>query len=245
MAMPRLKRETVDILGARFPVVVVALVGLTVALSVIGAMGWRNGVRVVLERGALVPGLVWAGQIWRLFTWTFFELDPLSLIFWAMIMLFFGRELYYVWGRRRFVALYVGISAAAGAVTSVAAYFWPAVLSQSYISAWPLAEAFTVAWAVLFPSRQILLYFVLPVGGRTLLYLTVGGVLLFALMQGFAPYLPHFTAMLLMLAYLGEFNLRTSWLRLRYWTVSHSLRRRASHLKVVGKEEDRHSRWVH
>ncbi|HEY6105888.1 MAG TPA: hypothetical protein VIV59_07895, partial [Anaeromyxobacteraceae bacterium] len=55
-------------------------------------------------------------------------------------------------------------------------------------------DALAVAWALLFPGRSILLMAVLPVSGRALLWLTVGGTALFAVFYGVGLYLPHLLA---------------------------------------------------
>ena len=51
-----------------------------------------------------------------------------------------------------------------------------------------------VAWALCFPDRRLLFMFALPVSGRALLWLTVGGTALYAAFYGLAPYLPHLLA---------------------------------------------------
>ena len=55
---------------------------------------------------------------------------------------------------------------------------------------WPLADALIIAWATLFPTRQMLVYFVIPLGGRNLIYATLGGTLIFALLAGFVGSCP-------------------------------------------------------
>jgi hypothetical protein len=59
-----------------------------------------------------------------------------------------------------------------------------------------------VAWALLFPNRTILFMLMLPMAGRNLLYMTVGMTVLFAIMHGFANFVPHLLAMGLMYAYI-------------------------------------------
>jgi hypothetical protein len=123
---------------------------------------------------------------------------------------------------------------------------WPAVWQARYITAWPLADALIIAWATAFPGRQLLLYFVLPLGGRKLVYATVGITVLLALFYGLALFVPHFLALGGMLAYqnggLGGF-----WGRLRGGGWGNGGPRRRSKLRVIDPRErrDEPPRWLH
>jgi membrane associated rhomboid family serine protease len=240
MTSLRLAHGSIRILGARFPFVVVALAAATLIATIVGAMGWRMGVPAMLTGGVLVPALVWSGQVWRLVTWVFYEPNALGLVFFVLILLIFGRELYYAWGMRRFLTVYFGLAAGAALATCLLGLIWDEVSRMSYVTPWPIAEAFTIAWGVMFPGRQILVYFVLPIGGRNLVYLTIGTVVVFALLEGVSLFVPHFAAMLIMLVYLREIPLYRVWLDVR----TAMRRRRPGHLRPVDRE-DRPSRWVH
>lgn len=237
--MKALRRE-VTILGGRFPVVAVGLVMATLLVSILGA-----NLGAVQSFGLMAPTLVWHGQLWRLLTWTFFEMSPLSLIFACLVFLFFGRELAYRWGPTGFLQVCAGIVVGSGLLTCLIARFaWPRLMDFPYGSAWALGEALIIAYAMLFPSRTILVYFVIPLAGRQLMLLTMAGTLLFALLTSFAPFVPHFAAQGLMYAYLRGYSPRLLWLQLRARTVRWSPRKRASHLRAVDRD-DEPPRWVH
>lgn len=231
-------RRDVTLLGGRFPVVTVGLVATTLIVSILGA-----NVEVVAALGVMAPSLVWQGQIWRLLTWTFFEMSPLSLIFACLMFLFFGRELAYRWGPAGFLQVCAGIVAGSSIVTCLLAQLWPRLMNFPYASAWALGEALIVAYAMLFPTRTILVYFVIPLAGRQLLILTFAGTLLFGLLVSFPMVVPHFAAQGLMYAYLRGYSPRLLWLQLRARSVRWSPRRR-SHLKAVDRD-DEPPRWVH
>jgi membrane associated rhomboid family serine protease len=233
-----------SLLGSQFPRAVGIWVGLILGLSVLGAVSFRSGARGLLELSGLQPMAVWQGEIWRLVTWSFFELDALGLIFAALVIFFFGRDLCYSWGATRFFMACLGLAAGAGALTCLIGRVWPALLSASYFTAWPVAEALIIAWATYHPGRTILLYFVLPVSGRNLVYITIGGTLLFALLHGFAGFVPHFCAQGLMLAHLHGFSPRELWLRYKLRQMQWRPRRRPSHLKPVSRG-DEPPRWLH
>lgn len=191
----------------RVPAAVALLIGLTLLMTIVGAVGKRNGLPL-LEVAALVPALVRSGQLWRLVTWVFFELDPISLIFGCLGLWFFGRDLISTWGAGRFLSVFLVITAATGAATSLIGQSWGGLARFPFLGMWPLVDALIIAWGLLFPGRQILIYFVIPVQGRTLVYATVGGTVLFALLHGVQFFIPHFIAEGLMLAWLYFPDLR-------------------------------------
>jgi len=157
--------------GGRVPATVGGLISATVVASLLGALGRGYG---LVAAAALVPELVWEGQLWRMATWVFFETDPLSLLFGALTLYWFGRDLCFAWGPRRFVATFFGIAAAAATVTCLLARFaWPTLMGAAWTGSWPVISALIIAWAMIFPERQILFMLALPVSGRALLWLTL------------------------------------------------------------------------
>lgn len=230
------------VMGTRVPRVVVLLVGLTLGLSILGAVGSRNGFPL-LGVGALVPVLVLGGQVWRLVTWVFFETDALPLVFGLLGLWWFGGDLSQTWGPRRFLGTYLGFAAATGLTTSLLALVIPGLVQPFYIGPWPIVDALIIAWATHFPYRDLYVYFVLPLRGRNLIYATLAGTLLLGLLYGLAGVLPHFIAEGFMLAYLR--GLGSLWLRIwprKVWTP----RRSSSRLRSVEKSaREEPPRWLH
>jgi membrane associated rhomboid family serine protease len=233
------------VLGGRLPAPIALLIATTLVASIVGAQS-----RPILGGGVLIPEGVLLGQVWRLATWVLFELDPLSLIFASLGLFWFGGELVRVWGPLRFLFAYFGLAAAAALTTSLVALAWPGLRALAFLGPWPVVSAFIIAWAVYFPARDIFVYFVLPLRGRNLVYATLGGTLLFALLagfpSGFARFLPHFAAQLIVLALLRGSPLDGIWARLKYELAYRSWRRRASKLKAVPpSSHDETPRWYH
>ncbi len=240
----RALRRDVTILGGRFPIVVIGLAAAVLLASIVGAATWRSGVTGVLGYGVLTASTVWTGQLWRLFTWGLFQLDPLSLIFGVLLLALIGRDLAHAWGPSRFLLAVLGILGGAAAVTCLLARFvWTSLWDATFSGVWPLADALIIAWAALFPTRQILMYFVIPVGGRNLIVLTVAGTCVFAFLSGFGAFVPHFAAEALMLAWVYDFTPRRWWLELQARNVRWSPRKR-SHLRPVDRD-DEPPRWLH
>lgn len=218
------------------------LVGLTLGLSVMGAVGSRNGLPL-LERGALIPAAVWRGEVWRLVTWVFFETEGLALVFGLLGLGWFGGDLSQAWGPRRLLGTYLGVAALTGALTSLLARIGGAFVQPAYLGLWPVIDALIIAWAIQFPYRDLYVYFVLPLRGQNLIYATLGGTLLFGLLYGLPLFIPHFIAEGLMLAYLG--GGRNLWLRIfprRVWNPP----KRSSTLRAVEKSaREEPPRWLH
>ena len=236
------------ILGQYLPMASLALIVLAVVGSALLSLTTRLGVPSI-RLALLSPALVLGGQVWRLIPWAFFELDGQNLVFGALMLGFFGRDLAAVWSGARYLLVCLGVAFFAGALTTLVGLFWGDVSRSQYLSIWPLADALAVAWAVLFPNRTILFMFVLPAAGRNLLYATVGITALFAVMYGFSNFVPHFLAMGVMYAYIRGGTALAAQLKLNRLLAP---KRSNPGLKVVdggwnkgsGKGPN-DSRWVH
>jgi membrane associated rhomboid family serine protease len=243
MRRVRLLDGDMVLLGGRFPRAAVLVAGLTLILSVLGAVAQRSGVPL-LTLGVLTPALLLVGQLWRAVTWPFFEPTFLPLVFGVLIILFIGRDLVHAWGSWGFLRAYLGTALGAALVTLLLGLVAAPVLVTSYAGPWAVVDALIIAWAALYPSRQILVYFVVPVGGRNLILLTVGGTALLALLDGPAFYVPHFAAEALALAWVYGYTPRTLWLRLKLRGLRFTPTRRPSHLRPVERGEEP-PRWLH
>ncbi|HKC14071.1 MAG TPA: rhomboid family intramembrane serine protease [Vicinamibacteria bacterium] len=234
-----------NVLGGRVPVVVALLIGLTFGGSILGAVSVRSGLPL-LHGAALFPDRVLAGEVWRLLTWVFFETDPLSLIFACLGLWWFGRDLTGAWGPVRFLAVYVGLAVATAGVTCLLALLLsPGLAGLVAVGPWALVTALIVAWALLYPHQDVLVYFVLPLRGQTLIYATVGGTVLFAIFYGVDRFLPHFIAQGLMWLYVRQ-SLRRLWLKFRFALQQRSSRRRSPYIRPVGRSDrSEPPRWLH
>jgi hypothetical protein len=125
-------------------------------------------------------------------------------------------------------------------------FLWPDVFRQDYAGMWPMQEALIISWAALMPDRKILAFFVLPLSGRNLIVFTIALTFVFALLGGFAPFIPHFIAELLALMYVDVISVRRLYLRGRMAMLQRDYRRRTQHLRMVDREDDdKPPRWMH
>ncbi len=226
--------------GGRVPPAVGGLVVATVATSLFAVVGERSGVPL-WRLLALDSHAVWRGEVWRLVTWVLLEDQPLNLLFGGLVLWWFGRDLAEAWGEGRFLATYFGVSAAAAALSSLVALAWPAVGAGRQGGFWAALDGVVVAWAIVYPYRQILLFFAVPVSGRALLWVTVGGTVLFALFYGPAPFVPHLLAEGAAWLWVS-FNGPTRWLK----RIRMPRFRRRGRFEVIhaDRDPDRDRRWL-
>jgi membrane associated rhomboid family serine protease len=223
--------------GGRVPPAIGGLLVATGVVSLAAAIGDQlgQGVRTLL---LLQPAAVWEGEVWRLVTWVLVEENPLNLVLGGLVLWWFGRDLDEAWGTRRLLATWFGVPALAGAATCLLALAWPRLLASWASGFWVALDVLVVSWGLLYPFRQILLWFALPVSGRALAGITVGGTVLFALFSGIAAFVPHLVAEAIAWLFAGGGPGR--WLRDLPWMR----RRRRGRFEVIQADRDPDRRWM-
>ncbi len=217
-------------LGGRVPP---ALGGLI--LGLVGASLVAQFARSLWTWGALVPGAVLEGQVWRLLSWTFLSDSPIGLLFTALMLFWFGRDLAWAWGSRRLLLSWLGFGAASGAVVVLASLLFPRLGAAAFAGPSAPMAALVVAWGLLYPERQLSFWGVVPLTGAMLVWITIGGTVFFAAFYGLIAMLPDLAAEGLMLLWFRGLSLRGAWQSFRIWLGSWRMRRRAKHLRVVKK----------
>lgn len=141
-------------------------VGFVLNMAAPGFLGYLN----------FQPYYILHGQTWRIFTWIFMPTDT-NIIFLAIMMLFYyqlGTTLERTWGTFRFnvyiiggiLLTVIGSLAAYGLIYLFAgqgmAYSTSSIMGQ-LISTTYINMSIFLAFAVMYPDMQILLYFVIPI----------------------------------------------------------------------------------
>jgi membrane associated rhomboid family serine protease len=191
--MPRGRRLDRFTFGGRLPGAIGLLLALTIVASLATAFGSRH-VLPLFQLGSLVADRVLHGEVWRLLSWSVIEPSPLSLLFTCLLLYWFGRDLAEQWGSRRFLAVYFGLALVTAVGTCLVALVDEALLPQAYVGSWPLAEAITIAWGLWFPDRVIRIYFIIPIRGYVLAWLTVAVTVVFAIYAGWDRFVPNLLA---------------------------------------------------
>ncbi len=200
--------------GGRVPWAIGLLLSVTLVLSLASAFGDRH-VGSFFETVALVPLEVWRGQLWRLVVWPFVEQTPIGLIFGCLMLYWFGGDLAGEWGSRRFLRVFGSITLAAAVGTCLVARVDAPVMRHSYLGSWELTTAMIVAWGLWFPDRVVRIYFVLPIRGYWLAWITVGITVIYAIYAGWTHLLPELLAEASVLAWLFRKSILARYKRAR------------------------------
>jgi len=177
--------------------VVLALIAITVGVSLIAAMSdpFANAV-------ALVPHDVFRGEVWRLVTWAFLQWGPIGLLLVSITLYKFGGDLLDAWGRRRFTRFVAMIVLVSGVGSCLLALPIPNAEWYPLHGGYAIADALTIAWALQFPDRCVIVFRMMPVAGNQLAYGTLAVTLMFVLYWGLTPFAPDLVAGLAALAYM-------------------------------------------
>ena len=141
------------------------------------------------------------------------------------------------------MARFLGLAAGATVVTVLVALVW-APANQPHLGMWPVVNGLLIGWAMLYPDRQVNIWGVLPLTGRTLALLVVFGTVLYGMagggILGLGAYLPHLAALAIGWALVRGPSLPPAAGSCRRGSgrPSASSRRRSRHLKVVEKDKD-------
>jgi membrane associated rhomboid family serine protease len=200
--------------GGRVPWAVGLLLVITVSASLFAAFGSRHA-GPLFALASLLPSEVWRGQIWRLVTHVFVEPSPLSLIFQCLSLYWFGRDLADEWGSRFFLRLLGAVVVIGSVGTCLVALVDPAVLRWPHLGGWPVSSALVIAWGLEWPDRIVRIYFVLPIRGLWIAWLTVVLTVVFAIYDGWESHLPVLFAEGATLAWMYRDVLQGRWLRAR------------------------------
>jgi hypothetical protein len=170
----------------------------------------------------------------------------LNLVFGCLLLYFVGADLLASWGVGRFFALYFGGAALVGLVTSVIGRFlWLEVYGHVYASMWPMLNALVIVWAAYRPTAQIRMFFVIPIVGRHLITFTIAITFVYALINGFAFFVPHFLAIFFAMMYADVISVRRLFLRGRMAMLQRDYKRRTAHLRMVERDDEKPPRWMH
>ncbi len=136
----------------------------------------------------LVYDTIPQGQLWRLFTYAFYEGSAIGLLFQLFILYLFSTSFETRWGQRDFLRFCAFTVVFAGALAVPLHYVLNAILPFNDIAivTGPRAiiDALLVSMAVITPHSTIAFGFVLPIKVRTAVFAFLGLEMLFGIMDG-------------------------------------------------------------
>jgi membrane associated rhomboid family serine protease len=211
--------------GIRTLIVITVAVWIAQLLPLIGSSisGWCS----------LVPDQAFGhGQLWRLVTYLFCHdpQGPFHILFNMLTLWMFGVELEEMWGTRRFVLFYLASGVGSG-LFSLITFISPAMWFTPVIGASGAIMALLTVYALYFPRRQILLFFLVPV--NVIVAVAIFGIIsLYGSMQawGNVSHLTHLGGIVIGVLYVKGFPLLTGFIENAKANVA-SVRRRADEQK--------------
>jgi membrane associated rhomboid family serine protease len=171
--------------GLKFVLGAIAVVGLLQAVLI----HWVGMPQVWNFLVCTTEGVL-SGQLWRLLTAGFLTdiTHPLGLLFTLVGLYFLAPDLEKRWGTGRFL-WFLALSVILGNVLAIGVD-WLAPLSLAllhprflYGAGAPLV-ATAIAWGMFNQTQQVYFSMIIPVSGKTLVWITVGGCFLYLLYQG-------------------------------------------------------------
>jgi membrane associated rhomboid family serine protease len=207
------------------------LIIVTVAVWVVQILPWIGG--LVGQWFALVPYQTFGhGQLWRLVTYLFCHdpQGPFHILFNMLTLWMFGVELEEMWGTRRFVLFYLASGVGSG-LFSLITFISPVMWFTPVIGASGAIKALHTVYALYFPRRQILLFFLVPV--NVIVAVAIFGIIsLYGSMQawGNVSHLTHLGGIVIGVLYVKGFPLLTGFIENAKANAA-SVRRRADEQK--------------
>jgi len=153
-----------------------ALVLVNVVAYVFQLATARHGVNGPVTHWLMIDtDAILSGEVWRLLTGAFLHTFPWQHIVFNMLILWWsGSEVESIYGPREFLAFYLTAALVASAVyVGVDAVTPPAGERSTALGASGAVTAVLVLFALHFPNRSILLFFVIPVPALLLVVLYV------------------------------------------------------------------------
>ncbi len=200
--------------------------------------------QLVIERVADVPFARWFylsldglahGYVWQLLTYAFLHAGPLHLLFNCWAIYVFGQDVEQALGRKAFLTLYFG-SAILGGLLQLGFGAFMRVFAAPVVGASAAAFGLAAAFAMLFPDRILLLFFIIPMRAKYLLLLSAAIALLGILRPG--DNVAHAAHLGGMLTGMGFIRYAIHW-NLRWPRFPRARRRQPRQLVKVGSAKTR------
>ena len=229
-----------------------ALVYTNVAIFLVSFVAAMSGNETIIAVLGLTPQLLFEQlYVWTPITYLFVH-DPTGfghILFNMLALWMFGVDLERRWGTRAFVRYYFVTGVGAGLGTALLSLLPYAAMRNMYpvptVGASGAIYGLLLAWAVLFPARQILFMFIFPLPARVAALLMAGMAFLTAASgrNGAVAEATHLSGFVIGWFYLkGPRQLQ---LDLQYRLTKWRMARMRKKFNVHAGGRDRHGNWVH
>ncbi|MDR0515963.1 MAG: rhomboid family intramembrane serine protease [Fibromonadaceae bacterium] len=128
--------------------------------AVVYLLSWPDAVgNAILYNGAFIPSRT--HELWRFLSYAFVHVNFMHILFNMLMFWMFGTEVCRELGEKNFTALYL-VSAVFAGVFSASFYAIDIMGNNPIIGASGALFGIMAAYAFLFPNRQILMFFIIP-----------------------------------------------------------------------------------
>jgi membrane associated rhomboid family serine protease len=190
----------------------------------------------------LVPDKVIHGALWQFFTYSFLHVDVMHLLLNLLVLAFLAGDIESIWGRRRFISFYGFCIIFTGLfylLTSLLVAMAYPVLGFPMMGASGGIYGLLVAYAILFPDRELLFMMVFPVKSRQFIMILAGVEFLQALFSGQSGLsaIAHLSGMAggWLFLWLQAKGIKMDFERK---STTSSKKKRSSHLKLVSDQNE-------
>jgi membrane associated rhomboid family serine protease len=160
---------------------VVLLIALVVAFFFLFAVDQFSNFPTLKYLALSLAGLE-HGYVWQLLTYQFMHANLLHLFFNCWAIYVFGQDVEMALGRRSFLTLYFSSGILGGAAQALAGLVLDRDFAAPVVGASAAAFGLAAAFAMLFPNRVLLLFFILPMRAKWLLALA-GALALYGMLS--------------------------------------------------------------
>ena len=219
-------------MGSASTKLALAIVGVSILTAAASAHQWM----------ALVPALTISNfALWQPFTYAFIGMEPMEVLFSALIVWQMGSFFETTWGSKRTIVFALGTTFAAGVLTALLALVIPSLRLTAFGGAGVIASVMWVGYGLSFGKSQTN-FWGMPISG----YAFAGIGLLFIVLQaafaGVRTVVPDVLAVGLAALYVRNGSPKVWWLRFQGWRLQRELKGRSKHLHIVNnssRESDR------
>jgi membrane associated rhomboid family serine protease len=147
--------------------------------------------------GLSASGLL-SGMVWQLLTYPFVETQLLGFIFNSLLIWFVGSELEQLWGSKLYWRFLLFVTIPVGLIycaIGLIFFYGTSVFFNPLFGLTGINFAILIAYAMLYPDRQLSLMMIFPMRARTFCWILVGIEAYMAIFSSYLPSWGHLLAM--------------------------------------------------
>lgn len=171
---------------------------ISVSCFILSAIGRAIGAFSLPQILGLSGAALSKGFVFQLFTYPFIETQLLGFLFNALLVWFIGSEIERLWGSRlyqRFLGLIVLITGIIYALVGILLFNGTVIFSTPLYGLSGINFALLIAYAILYPDRQLSMMLIFPMRARTFCFILIGIELYSALFSSYVSSWAHLLTM--------------------------------------------------